>query len=170
MDYFALFGLPYQFSLDITHLTKIYKNLQKKFHPDCFVRCSEFERLQAVEHSAKINQAWQTLRSPLARAEYLLSLHGLDMAKEHTISDTDFLTEQLHLRENLEYIEHSCDRKQLSNFIQMLNIMIKKLYGRIEKELNNTMWHQAACTTCKLRFLDKIQASAENLEEKLLDL
>ncbi|XPE39888.1 Fe-S protein assembly co-chaperone HscB [Shigella flexneri] len=32
--------------------------------------------------SATINQAWQTLRHPLMRAEYLLSLHGFDIRSE----------------------------------------------------------------------------------------
>ena len=47
--------------------------------------------------------AWQTLRHPLMRAEYLLSLHGFDLASEqHTVRDTAFLMEQLELREELD--------------------------------------------------------------------
>ncbi|MDI5303979.1 Fe-S protein assembly co-chaperone HscB, partial [Salmonella enterica subsp. enterica serovar Anatum] len=49
-----------------------------------------------AEHFAiqTINQAWQTLRHPLTRAEYLLSLHGFDLASEqHTVRDTAFLME-----------------------------------------------------------------------------
>ncbi|WP_410172794.1 Fe-S protein assembly co-chaperone HscB, partial [Klebsiella michiganensis] len=42
-----------------------------------------------LQQSATINQAWQTLRHPLTRAEYLLSLHGFDLASEqHTVRDT----------------------------------------------------------------------------------
>ncbi len=48
-----------------------YQELQR--HPDKFASGQRAaEQLAAVQQSATINQAWQTLRHPLTRAEYLL--------------------------------------------------------------------------------------------------
>ncbi len=81
MDYFTLFGLPAQYPIDLQALTVRFQDLQRQYHPDKFASGTQAEQLAAVSHSATINQAWQTLRHPLARAEYLLSLHGFDLGE-----------------------------------------------------------------------------------------
>ncbi|SPW58513.1 co-chaperone HscB [Escherichia coli] len=82
MDYFTLFGLPARYQLDTQALSLRFQDLQRQYHPDKFASGSQAEQLAAVQQSATINQAWQTLRHPLMRAEYLLSLHGFDLASE----------------------------------------------------------------------------------------
>ena len=82
MDYFTLFGLPASYTLSLEQLAVRYQDLQRQYHPDKFTSAPAAEQLAAVQHSATINQAWQTLRHPLTRAEYLLSLHGFDLASE----------------------------------------------------------------------------------------
>ena len=151
MDYFTLFGLPARYQLDTQALSLRFQDLQRQYHPDKFASGSQAEQLAAVQQSATINQAWQTLRHPLMRAEYLLSLHGFDLASEqHTVRDTAFLMEQLELREELD--EMFDTRHQL-----------------MVEQLDNETWDAAADTVRKLRFLDKLRSSAEQLEEKLLD-
>ncbi|MGG5840006.1 Fe-S protein assembly co-chaperone HscB, partial [Huaxiibacter chinensis] len=71
MDYFTLFGLPAQYSVDLPALTVRFQDLQRQYHPDKFASGTPSEQLAAVSQSATINQAWQTLRNPLSRAEYL---------------------------------------------------------------------------------------------------
>ncbi|WP_320752483.1 co-chaperone HscB, partial [Enterobacter roggenkampii] len=118
MDYFTLFGLPAQYPIDLQALTIRFQDLQRQYHPDKFASGTQAEQLAAVSQSATINQAWQTLRHPLARAEYLLSLHGFDLASEqHTVRDTAFLMEQLELREELDEIEQAKDEARLESFI-----------------------------------------------------
>lgn len=99
MDYFTLFGLPARYQIDTQALSLRFQDLQRQYHPDKFANGTQAQQLAAVQQSATINQAWQTLRHPLTRAEYLLSLHGFDLASEqHTVRDTAFLMEQLTLR------------------------------------------------------------------------
>ena len=71
MDYFTLFGLPASYTLSLEPLAARYQELQRQYHPDKFASGSAAEQLAAVQQSATINQAWQTLRHPLTRAEYL---------------------------------------------------------------------------------------------------
>ena len=113
---------------------------------------------------------WQTLRHPLTRAEYMLSLHGFDLASEqHTVRDTAFLMEQLELREELDEIEKAKAGDRLDGFMQRVKKMYDVRLQQMVGELDNEAWDAAADTVRKLRFLDKLRATAEQLEEKLLD-
>ncbi|MDD7994668.1 co-chaperone HscB [Kosakonia radicincitans] len=169
MDYFTLFGLPAQYPLDVQALATRFQDLQRQFHPDRFASRPQAEQLAAVQQSATINQAWQTLRNPLSRAEYLLSLHGFDLASEqHTVRDTAFLMEQLELREELDEIERAEDSGRLEAFRKRVKGMYDARHQQMVEQLDNQTWDVAADTVRKLRFLDKLRSSTEQLEEKLL--
>lgn len=170
MDYFTLFGLTPGYVVDTQQLATRYQELQRQFHPDKYASRSQAEQLLAVNQSATINQAWQTLRHPLLRAEYLLLLNGFDLANEqHTVRDTAFLREQLELREELDSIEQSADITALEAFASKVTTMIQSRSTRMVQELDGLQWEQAADTVRKLRFLDKLQHHIEQLEEKLSD-
>ena len=74
MNYFQLFGLETQFTIDLAKLSTLYQTLQKKVHPDRFANASSQDQLLAVKKSTLINDAYQTLKNPLKRAQYLLCL------------------------------------------------------------------------------------------------
>jgi molecular chaperone HscB len=170
MDYFTLFGLPVGYTVNTELLATRYQELQRQFHPDKYASRPQAEQLLAVQQSATINQAWQTLRHPLLRAEYILSLNGFDLANEqHTVRDTAFLMEQLELREELDNMEQAKDSDRLETFAKGVQTMVKTRSQQMEKQLDGQDWTQAADTVRKLRFLDKLRSQIEQLEEKLLD-
>lgn len=171
MDYFTLFGLTPIYAIDREQLTLRFQDLQRQYHPDRFATCSEQEKMQALQKAATINAAYQALRHPLKRAEYMLSLHGFDINNEqHTMHDTEFLMEQLELREELDNIENSDDALDLlAKFMQSVKQMQQARSALMVTELDAMQWEKAADTVRKLRFLDKLQQQAEQLEERLLD-
>lgn len=171
MDYFTLFGLAPIYAIDSEQLTLRFQDLQRQYHPDRFATCSEQEKMQARQKAATINAAYQALRHPLKRAEYMLSLHGFDINNEqHTMHDTAFLMEQLELREELDNIENSDDALDLlAKFMQNVKQMQQARSALMVTELDAMQWEKAADTVRKLRFLDKLQQQAEQLEERLLD-
>ncbi|HHE6470003.1 TPA: co-chaperone HscB [Providencia rettgeri] len=171
MDYFTLFGLAPIYAIDSEQLTLRFQDLQRQYHPDRFATCSEQEKMQALQKAATINAAYQALRHPLKRAEYILSLHGFDINNEqHTMHDTAFLMEQLELREELDNIENSDDALDLlAKFMQNVKQMQQARSALMVTELDAMQWEKAADTVRKLRFLDKLQQQAEQLEERLLD-
>lgn len=131
MDYFTLFGLPARYQIDTQALSLRFQDLQRQYHPDKFANGTQAQQLAAVQQSATINQAWQTLRHPLTRAEYLLSLHGFDLASEqHTVRDTAFLMEQLTLREELDDIEQSKDDARLESFIKRVQRCLMLVFSK----------------------------------------
>lgn len=62
--HFALFELQPSFRLDLEQLATRYRELARGVHPDRFADASEREQRLALEKSASLNEAYQTLKSP----------------------------------------------------------------------------------------------------------
>ena len=102
-DYFTLFDIQQQYALDERALKQQYHRLLTQFHPDRFSNASAQEKRLAVQLTGYINSAYDTLKSPVERARYLLKLQGEEVDLEHqTINDVEFLTMQMTWREKIE--------------------------------------------------------------------
>jgi molecular chaperone HscB len=75
-DYFSFLGVPRKLNLDAADLERRFRTLSRQFHPDFFYNASPAERRASLERSSYLNDAYRTLRNPIARAEYLLGLEG----------------------------------------------------------------------------------------------
>lgn len=170
MNHFELFGLPIQFKLDGSLLSSQFRELQKRFHPDNFAIASERDRLMAVQKAAQINDAYQVLKNPVSRAEYLLAENGVEIrGEQQTMQDPMFLMEQMELREELEDIESSNDSEQaLLDFDDKVQKMFKQYIILIEQEINDELWNDAADRVRKLKFVAKLKNEIEQVEERLL--
>jgi molecular chaperone HscB len=76
-DYFSFLGVPRKLNLDTADLEQRFRALSRQFHPDYFYNAAASERLASLERSSYLNDAYRTLRQPIARIEYLLELEGL---------------------------------------------------------------------------------------------
>src|SRR5947209_16382869 len=81
-DYFGVFGLPRKLNLDLPELEKEFYRLSRKLHPDLFVNRSASEQEWALEQSSQLNDAYRTLRDPIARTQYLLGLEGVQIEEQ----------------------------------------------------------------------------------------
>lgn len=169
MNYFELFSLPAAFSVDKTRLSQTYRDLQKQFHPDKFAMQDDRTRLQAMQKSTEINDAFETLKDSCLRAQYLLKLSGLDIELEQrTLQDTDFLMQQMQWREKIsEFTED--DEDEIEDFTKEIGALVRGLESDIEIALNNEQLETAANFIRKLKFMLKLQVELELLEEKLFD-
>ncbi|WP_045499456.1 co-chaperone HscB [Vibrio hyugaensis] len=169
MNHFELFGLPSQFKLDGSLLSSQFRELQKRFHPDNFATASERDRLMAVQKAAQINDAYQILKQPISRAEYLLAENGIEIrGEQQTMQDPMFLMEQMELREELEEIADSSDPESaLFDFDSKVSKMYKQHLASVEKELDNSLWPEAADRVRKLKFIAKLKNEIELVEDKL---
>jgi molecular chaperone HscB len=75
-DYFSFMGLPRRLNLDPAELEKQFRTLSRQFHPDYFYNAPPGERRASLERSSYLNDAYRTLKQPVARVEYLLQLEG----------------------------------------------------------------------------------------------
>src|SRR5262245_1704984 len=76
-DYFAFLGLPRKVNLDGNDLEQRFRRLSRQFHPDFFYNASPAERRASLERSSYLNDAYRTLKQPMARLSYLLELEGV---------------------------------------------------------------------------------------------
>ena len=175
MNYFELFSLPVNFTVDVAKLSTAYRDLQRTVHPDKFAHASEQQQLLSVQKAAQINDAFQTLKHPVSRAEYLLSLAGIELQHEHqTLKDPVFLMQQMELREELEEISETADPEAaIAAFERQLKGMIADLQANIQRLLDDgesKALAQAADEVRKLKFKLKLQQELEQLEERLLTI
>lgn len=100
------------FDIDPRQLRKEFLQLQAQAHPD---RHQGADKARAEGASARINEAYKTLQNPLLRAQYLLSLRGIDVAEDETakVEDPELLMEVLEMRENIEAAEEATDLEPL---------------------------------------------------------
>src|SRR6202521_391158 len=79
-DYFAFFGLTRKLGIDSADLDQRFRFLSRQFHPDYFYNATPAERRASLERSSYLNDAYRTLRQPIARIGYLLELEGYGSA------------------------------------------------------------------------------------------
>ncbi|ORT48923.1 cobalamin 5'-phosphate synthase [Vibrio sp. qd031] len=171
MNHFELFGLPLQFQLDGSLLSSSFRDLQRQFHPDNFASQGDREQLKAVQKASQINDAYRILKSPILRAEYLLSLHGVDIrGEQQTLQDPLFLMEQMELREELESIAEGPEPEDgLFDFDAKVRKMHKSALNTVQDLLEQSAWDEAADGVRKLKFIEKLAHEVERVEESLLD-
>lgn len=168
--HFALFDLQPSFRLDQAQLSARYRELAKSVHPDRFADASEREQRLALEHSASLNEAYQTLKSAPRRALYLLALRGRELPLEVTVQDPQFLLQQMQLREELEDLHGSADLAGVAAFKRRLKAAQDEL-----DEAFAACWDDAARReeaerlVRRMQFLDKLSHEVRQLEERLDD-
>jgi molecular chaperone HscB len=99
-DAFALLGLPAQFDLDPHAIESAFFDKSKELHADRFASAPAAERVAALSRSRALNDAYQKIKKPVARAEYLLARAGVTIGDNEQL-DPAFLMEILELREQL---------------------------------------------------------------------
>jgi molecular chaperone HscB len=82
MDYFEIFSLPPHLTLDTAALERSFYALSRKLHPDRFASRPPAEQQAALAASSELNDAYRTLKDPIARTEYLLKLEGIELEEQ----------------------------------------------------------------------------------------
>lgn len=131
LDHFTRLGLERDWKIDRDALESGYLERSRRYHPDRHVGADSATRRAAVEHSSALNQAYRTLRDPVARAEYLVKLGGIDLDSSDPHSgaphpDQAFLIEMIERRERLEPIIELRDAGQDA---------LDELHDEVEDEL-----------------------------------
>ena len=130
MDYFEVFGLPRILGIDLGALEKTFHDLSRQYHPDYFSTASASEKTQAVRMTALLNDAYRTLRHPVRRVEYLLSLYGFK--SDGSKVPQALLMEVFEINEQLEEVK--AGRASVEE-IDSLRVQIKEKRERFDAEL-----------------------------------
>jgi molecular chaperone HscB len=165
-SHFELFGLAPAFSLDLGMLEQAYREMQSQVHPDRFAHAGDAERRASLQWTTRVNEAYRTLKSPVQRAKHLLELHGVDVAFEtNTAMPSDFLMQQMELREKLEEAKDSSSLDSLSGELAAGK---KSLEGEIAATIDVKKDYQgAAGLVRKLQFLHRLDEEIDEAYESL---
>ncbi len=170
-DFFTFFGLTQAFDLNADLLTQNYRAIQSATHPDRFVNASPSEQAQAMQQATFANDGFQTLKHPASRAQYMLSLQGVDaVAETNTAMPMDFLMEQMEWREAIDDAKQAKDITALDKQLQALRKKTKSLYSELTIAFDTTHDTTVATElTRKLIFIDKVCADINQIIEQLED-
>lgn len=168
-EYFAMFGLQPSFLIDSKALAATYRELAKDVHPDRFAGAAAATQRKAVERAARLNDAFQTLKSPTQRALYLLRQQA-ELPEETTIQDGEFLFQQMEWREQLETLQEQASVDGLANFARELQQARNALDAAFADCVSDPQQRELAERLARrMQFLDKMFYEVRQLEERLDD-
>jgi molecular chaperone HscB len=111
-DPFALLGLPVAYDIDPAALERAFFERSKAVHPDRVAGAPAAERVAALSRSRALNDAYQLIKKPVSRAEYLLARAGVTIGDNERL-DPAFLMEILELREELAEARAAGNRERV---------------------------------------------------------
>lgn len=168
-DYFELFEQERRFGIDESSLAQRYRRLQGLTHPDRFAGASAGERRWSVQASSFVNDAYRTLRSPLSRAVYLLSLAGVATDEEtDTRMDPAFLMQQMEWRESLDDARSAADPAAALDALEReLRSGTSTTAEAFAVAADAGEWDSARDAVRRWQFLDKLAREIDDLAAEL---
>ena len=142
IDYFALFEMPRNLWMEMGPLEQKFLQLSWKLHPDNFVNATEQERELSLKRSSELNDAYRTLRDPIARVEYLLAIEGeRKEGEKKQQAPPELLEEVFELNESLDELrEAKASRADLAGLKARLESAEKTFQtklGEVDGELQS---------------------------------
>jgi molecular chaperone HscB len=161
-NHFELFGLPLRYRIDAAALEHAYRALQSDVHPDRHAAADDARKRIALQASARVNEAYRTLKDPVARAEYVLEVRGVDATSEtDSRLEVPFLTRQLERREAADEAVDNHDAGALAALLADVDADAAQLRTDVERALDGDDLETARSRVRELRFLSKL---AEDLD------
>jgi len=170
-NYFEIFSVPVSTALNLSQLKEKNHELQQQVHPDRFASSAESEKREAMQVTSLVNEAYNTLKVPVSRLQYMLTLKGMDMNSEtDTSMDGAFLMQQMELREEIADVQSQSDpldvldtmSRDLKNQAENLVLSFAEHYQQDELEKSREIVR-------KLQFINKAQKEVNDLTEQLED-
>jgi len=170
-NYFELFGLNPGFELDSQRLQAEQQRLQASYHPDRYIGADERDKRLSTQVASWVNQAYETLLDPVKRSRYLLEINGATIPDDSsTTSDTEFLMEQIELREEVESCRHGDDPLQQCEQIETrLEQRADQLATEFVSHFEAGELDTAMSSSRKMQFIQRIQQQLSELQFELED-
>lgn len=157
MNYFTLFSMPEQFDISIDVLKQRYELLQRVTHPDKYASASEQEKRIYMQKNAQVNDGYHVLSSPVLRGEHLLLIREIPLANEQdTIGDTEFLMQQMDLREELAHANTIDGLNALESSVTESQAKYIECISELLQENTKEQSLRAGIELSKLKFLIKL--------------
>jgi molecular chaperone HscB len=170
-DYYELVGIPRSLNLSLDALQQRYYELSRQLHPDRFMQKPEAERQRALDMSSALNDAYRTLKDPIKRAQYLLTLEGFDIGEQRSKDvPPELLEEVFDLNMALEEMREGDDsaRPQLEqaekNFTHMLSEthqQLESLFGQYDAAPSRDVLAQIRNVLNRRKYIQNLVSEVE---------
>jgi molecular chaperone HscB len=153
-DYFIVFALPRKLNLDTSALERDFYRLSRELHPDRFARAPKEDQESALEQSSQLNDAYRTLKDPIARTQYLLELEGVKLEEQSAaatqsartsgeekkqVVPPELLEEVFELNMQLQELKMGRDPETIEN-LQIAHIRFQAMLDVLLNELRS-LWN-----------------------------
>jgi molecular chaperone HscB len=157
--YFAMFSLPWKLTIDTAALERDFYKLSRRLHPDLYARKSAEEQAWSLRQSSLLNDAYRTLKEPVARTAYLLKLEGVRIEDENSETrdlqmkqnrvPADLLEEVFELNMQLEEMRANLkmgeDDPTLRGDLERAQVQFKDMLAAVDEDLRRawSVWDAA---------------------------
>ncbi|WP_339778805.1 Fe-S protein assembly co-chaperone HscB [uncultured Thalassospira sp.] len=159
LDHFSRFEIARDFNVDIDAIEIQYLKQQQALHPDRFATKSAREKALSQQQAASLNDAFETLKNPVLRAEYMLRMAGVEPegGAGQTVNDPALLMEAMEMREALD---DAGDRAKIDAIIRDVRKMARDCEKEVATAMNGGAYDAARKLTTRLRYLLKMAQEA----------
>ena len=173
MNPFAVLGLDARYDLDPQVIERAFFERSKELHPDRHAAAPASERVAVLARSRALNDAYQIVKRPVARAENLLAQAGLTIGANERI-DPMFLMEVLELREELASARVAGNTDEVARLERAMKTRreaavaeLGPLFAAADGPERDTALARIKATLITLRYLDRyLEECAVALDEE----
>ena len=175
-DYFQILELPRRLVIDPELLQKHYYELHRCLHPDLYQTGPQAARQASLRNTAALNRAYRSLRDPVDRGLYWLTLQGESLGADNKRVPPDLAAVVFEVQEQLEELRAVRDR---NGAVQPLVDQIAEARGELlerqndwlrQLEANFERWDGGGDTTALTRELKAILSALAYLGTLLRDV
>ena len=166
MRYYEALGLEPRLGLDAEDLKKRFYDRSRQWHPDRYSRASAEEQMRALEMTAVLNDAFRTLRDPVARAEYFLKERGVELGKA---AAPELLEEVFELNMALEELKSGDESARAglesaeARFQKMLEDSNAALERMFQREASDALLEQLRAELNRRRYISNLVREVEKV-------
>jgi molecular chaperone HscB len=153
-DHFGLLGLPARFDLDPKVIEQAFFDRSKELHPDRFANAPAAERVAALSRSRALNDAYQTLKKPVPRAEYMLARAGVTIGDNERL-DPETIMQVLELREELAEARQQSDRSKIERLQAAMQARRTEAVGELPALFDGSDLAGIKRVLISLRYMDR---------------
>lgn len=108
-DYFQVLGVPRHLAQDSQLLQRRFYELHRQWHPDRYQTGPQEARSASLRNTAAVNRAYSTLRDPVERGEYWLTLQNETLGANNNRVPPELAELVFEVQERLEDLRATRD-------------------------------------------------------------
>jgi len=167
INHFQRLGVEQSYDVNVANLDQMYFDLQRQLHPDRFAAKTAKEKALSQQQATAVNDAYETLKDPLKRADYMVHIQGVDVLPEgcNLVHDQTILIEAMEMRERLAMAETLSDLRSISAETKAED---EKVVKSLSKAFHDGDLEEASHLTTRLKYLHKMMDEVRHVRARLM--